>query len=370
MNAGVRSKGRRTWPRGLREPRPGYFTWCPPADVLPYLDTVPPKGGYVLGRVTLQEAIAQVTEAYLSVHGKMNAKRLVHTVQSAPDSVADWIAAYLAIVQSRDVQPQTIATTRRYLAKVEIAFGHVAVTAVTTRQVAEYLATLADRPRTQQALRFLLLDLFRESVAAGWRSDNPVAPTRSEPVRTQRGRLSIDAFRAIHSWSQDHQPAWATRAIELALVTAQRRADVAAMLFSQAHDGSLWVIQGKSGAKVAIPLSLRIDAMGWTVGDVVARCRDGVLSRYLVHHSAHAGRAKPGMKVRDMTLGQAFAEARDASGVAVAGKTPPTFHELRSLSLRLYHDQGINAQALAGHKSADMTAIYRDVRGDEWVKVS
>ena len=39
-------------------------------------------------------------------------------------------------------------------------------------------------------------------------------------------------------------------------------------------------------------------------------------------------------------------------------------------SLRLYHEQGINAQALAGHKSADMTAVYRDVRGDEWVKVA
>ena len=32
-----------------------------------------------------------------------------------------------------------------------------------------------------------------------------------------------------------------------------------------------------------------------------------------------------------------------------------------------YH--GINAQALAGHKSADITSVYRDVRGDEWVKV-
>ncbi len=48
---------------------------------------------------------------------------------------------------------------------------------------------------------------------------------------------------------------------------------------------------------------------------------------------------------------------------------PPTFHELLSLSIRLYHDQGINAQALAWHKSADMTSVYRDVRGDELVKV-
>ena len=28
------------------------------------------------------------------------------------------------------------------------------------------------------------------------------------------------------------------------------------------------------------------------------------------------------------------------------------------------------AIGLAGHKSADMTSVYRDVRGDEWVKVS
>ena len=139
--------------------------------------------------------------------------------------------------------------------------------------------------------------------------------------------------------------------------------------FSQVRDGHLWVTQRKSGAKVAIPMSLHLQALGWTVGDVIGRCRDTVVSRHVLHHSRNCGRAKPGDKVRDMTLAQMFAEARDAAGISVEGKTPPTFHELRSLSLRLYHDQGINAQALAGHKSADMTAVYRDVRGDEWVKV-
>lgn len=60
---------------------------------------------------------------------------------------------------------------------------------------------------------------------------------------------------------------------------------------------------------------------------------------------------------------------RDGAVVVVAGKTPPTFHELHSLSLRLYRDQVVNAQALAGHKISDMTSVYRDVRGDEWAKV-
>ena len=31
--------------------------------------------------------------------------------------------------------------------------------------------------------------------------------------------------------------------------------------------------------------------------------------------------------------------------------------------------RAFNAQALAGHKSADMASVYRDVMGDERVKV-
>ena len=49
------------------------------------------------------------------------------------------------------------------------------------------------------------------------------------------------------------------------------------------------------------------------------------------------------------------------------GKTPPTFHEIRSLAARLYGDEfGAEfAQALLGHKTAQMTALYRDSRGRE-----
>nr|WP_275667822.1 hypothetical protein [Paramagnetospirillum kuznetsovii] len=39
------------------------------------------------------------------------------------------------------------------------------------------------------------------------------------------------------------------------------------------------------------------------------------------------------------------------------------------MSARLYAEQGIDAQVLLGHKSPDMTALYRDVRGAEWISV-
>ncbi|EFC0481016.1 tyrosine-type recombinase/integrase, partial [Escherichia coli] len=49
----------------------------------------------------------------------------------------------------------------------------------------------------------------------------------------------------------------------------------------------------------------------------------------------------------------------------------PTFHELRSLSARLYEKQISDkfAQHLLGHKSDTMASQYRDDRGREWDKI-
>lgn len=64
-------------------------------------------------------------------------------------------------------------------------------------------------------------------------------------------------------------------------------------------------------------------------------------------------------------------------GLAIAGvkgdegKTPPSFHEIRSLAIRLYSKKyGKDfAQAIAGHKDASTTEDYEDVRGSEWAQV-
>ncbi|MBL8491755.1 MAG: tyrosine-type recombinase/integrase [Rhodocyclaceae bacterium] len=158
--------------------------------------------------------------------------------------------------------------------------------------------------------------------------------------------------------------------MELALVTAQRREDLAGIGPRDVHDGRLWVVQGKTKARVSLPLDLRLEPMGWSVGDIIGRCRDAVVTRHFIHHSARVGRAKPGDKLRLPTITAAFADARDAAGLTwPEGKTPPSFHEIRSLAARLYAEQGIDAQALLGHKSPDMTAVYRDARGADWIRV-
>ena len=54
---------------------------------------------------------------------------------------------------------------------------------------------------------------------------------------------------------------------------------------------------------------------------------------------------------------------------APAIRTPPTYHEIRSLAERLYRAQGIDTQALLGHRHARMTEVYADPRQAEWLKV-
>ncbi|EFG0384845.1 tyrosine-type recombinase/integrase, partial [Escherichia coli] len=91
-----------------------------------------------------------------------------------------------------------------------------------------------------------------------------------------------------------------------------------------------------------------------------------ILSPYLIH-SRHQKQPKPMSKDN---LSDYFAKARDLAGIIPpAGKTPPTFHEQRSLSERLYRAQGIDTKTLLGHKVQATTDRYNDTRGQEWVKL-
>ena len=76
---------------------------------------------------------------------------------------------------------------------------------------------------------------------------------------------------------------------------------------------------------------------------------------------------KVGSKIRETTIAQEFAAIRDEVGIS--GSNPPTFHEIRSLSTRLYKEKYGEefAQALLGHKSDKMAALYQDER-DGWFR--
>ena len=47
----------------------------------------------------------------------------------------------------------------------------------------------------------------------------------------------------------------------------------------------------------------------------------------------------------------------------------PTFHEMRSLGIKLYEDVGVDAQKLAGHTNRKMTDHYKKGHENEWTNV-
>ncbi len=148
------------------------------------------------------------------------------------------------------------------------------------------------------------------------------------------------------------------------------------MRFDQIRNGFLWVEQtkGRVGhtAKLKIPLSLKLAALDATLGDVLKRCQDSVESKYVIHFVKRSGRSKEGDAPKLGTITDKFADLRDAAKIpTLPDKTPASFHEIRSLASRLYTEEYGKefAQALLGHKSSQMTDMYRDVRGREWVEI-
>ena len=303
----------------------------------------------------------------------------------APSSLVDWITGrvdytlkewlplYRSLWEQQEARADsTMRGCKMYLAKLEACeFADVKLRDITTSHVAKLLEA-AERESgapSAIALRARTSDVFRMAMTQGLIEDgkNPVTSTYAPDRTVKRERLTLEQFHSI----KEKAPAWLQRAMMIALLTAQRREDVSDMKFADVRDGFLYVVQGKSQGeiKLQIDTQTRLEAAGMSIADAIQACRDKVISRFVVHHSVHQGAAKPGAKVAANGLTEGFQAARDAAGIGARdGKTPPTFHEIRSLAQRLYRaEYGAEfAQAMLGHKNASMTAVYNDLRGSDF----
>ena len=320
-----------------------------------------------------KDKAAAVREAVAANHAQAERPKLTDRISATPARpFRDWLARYREIMGDRDLSPATLRNVGMRIKRLDALFGERDISGIRTIDVASYLSGLAKDGKAQmsRAMRSLLRDIFMEAMAAGWVDGNPVEVTKAAKVKIKRERLTLELWKAIYAEAK--QP-WLKRAMELAILTGQRRDDIAQMQFSDVQDGYLHVVQGKTGQRLRLSTEIALQAAGLDLAGVIKRCRDRVVSKHLVHHSRTISRASAGQPIVLDTLSKAFSDARDRAaekaGITL-GDSPPTFHEQRSLAARLHAAEGRDPQALLGHKSAKMTDVYRDSRGAEWIDVA
>ncbi|MEY0599000.1 phage integrase Arm DNA-binding domain-containing protein [Providencia alcalifaciens] len=288
-------------------------------------------------------------------------------------SVTNWIDRYLEIQKERvELNELKLNSYKQKIKPLNLFKQHCGtlplkdITALEIAGIIDEVKALGHN-RMAQVVRFVLIDVFKEAqhmghVPPGY---NPAQATKKPRNKVKRERLSFEEWEKIYKQSANHQH-YLRCGMLLAVITGQRLGDITNMKFSDIWDGMLHVQQEKTGTKLAIPLSLRCDALNLTLSDVVSMCRDLVVSPYLLHYKHTSGNAKIGGQVSNASLTTSFKNARNKCGLEWEDGAAPSFHELRSLSERLYREQGIDTQKLLGHRTQIMTDKYNDDRGKEW----
>lgn len=344
MSPARRSHRKRDWPRGLDEPRPGYYSWRHP-------------DGYsmAIGRVPF--AVARNEAIAANAHVASQRAGLVERMAGGAHTVAE------LLLEMPAAKAKNTAKTWRSLDKaISAAIGARACGSLSVEDCANLIEPIvkAGKARWAQALRSRLMAVCQRGMQLGWMDGNPAEVTGEVEVEVKRGRLTLEAFMAILAKAPDVAE-WLAQAMMLALITGCDRSTIAGLQRAEIADGYLTVTRPKTKARVAIPLALRMDSMGVSLAEVLAH-RTSVLSKLLVHHVNPWGNAPAGSKVHPDKISHAFTEARKLAGIPDAGA--PTFHEIRSLAKRLYDEQGnVDTKALLGHKTERMSDLYSDPRG-------
>ncbi len=350
MSPARRSEARRTWPRGLYAPRPGYYVWRSATGKT-----------YALGMIPLAAAKAEANAA--NAHEAALKPTLVERMSGAAKTVGDLLDK---LKPAKAVS--TNRTNKGYDKRIRAAFGSVRCDQLTVAQCAELIESLADEGKTRSAgaLRSRLVAMCKRGQHLGWMTGNPAAVTATPDFTVLRGRLTMETFWAIYEQAPNVNK-WLQRAMMFGLVLGCDRLTLTQLQQSNVHDGWLTFKRQKTGAWISAPLRLRLDVVKVSLQELID-WESSVDSPYLLHHPHNRGAAKAGDPIDPETVSEAFTAARKLAKIADEGA--PTLHELRSLAKREYEKQGnVDTLALLGHAGERTGDLYADPRGVESIRV-
>lgn len=325
-------------------------------------------------------------EIAIEANSRLAEQKMRHLIRAKNDinkrlggaaTISEYLVRYRKLQEARleqgEIKLSTFKQKASPLKVLEEYLGPRQMDEITVKDIVSILEDYKEKGHNSmgQIFRKVVVDVFKEAQQVGEVPPgfNPALSSKKPHVRISRQRLTFEEWMLIFN-AAEKENYFLQRGMQLAVLTGQRLSDICNMKFADIKDGHLLVEQSKTGFKIAIPLELRCNKLGLSLGEVIASCRDKVLSPYLLHHHHAKAKAKRGGMVKPATLTVAFSKARDSVDYPWdKNGSPPSFHEQRSLSERLYRDQGIDTQLLLGHSTIIMTNKYNDARGKEWKKL-
>lgn len=258
----------------------------------------------------------------------------------------------IALRYEREVMPtkapRTQKDNQKELDRLRAVFCAVLIENIKPHHVRAYLdkrgQTAKARANREKALLSHLFNKARE-----WGYTDAPNPCQGVKGFTESGRdryVTDAEFLAVHAKAD----ATLRDAMDLALLTGQRPADVLKIRREDIRDGALFIAQNKTGAKQAIEI----------VGDL-AKVLARIDARPRQRQSAYLIQDDNGRPLSQLALRGRFDKARKAAGVAF---------QFRDIRAKTASDTGdlAHSQRLLGHKNRDMTEHYVRQRIGQRVK--
>jgi integrase len=215
-------------------------------------------------------------------------------------------------------------------------------------------------------LKILLDYCVSESVIQENPANKKVRRTIIAKAENEIHRLSVSDFAAIHTQANKQGVNWLCIAMELSLQTSHAVNEISKLKYTDIEKHIK--IQRQKNKKVAA--SRVLIPLNDELVDIIKRSRaDKVLSPYVVHRMRERRYQNrllgKGLdhhtQLSSDIISRKFSELRDQLGLFKHLKKTdrPTFHDIRSLSIRLQEESGHDAQKRAAHSSRETTEIYK-----------
>ncbi len=273
-----------------------------------------------------------------------------------------WLEIYTKILVTKPIKQKTIENRKNSCRHLRLEFGERSIGTIRPHEIAQFVRGVHQvHPHLARRILIEAKDCWYEAMNYGWIDRNPAASVKHTRTRVSRRRLSFENWERMYEYSTQNMSPWVSRLLLLAVITGQRRADLHKLNFSDVMDDYLTIIQQKTGTKLRLPLSLRLDCIGVSLKEAIDSCVD-----YAPIGDGYLLRKGTGDRPCIAHLSARFETCRELTfGIWTGEGTPFSLHECRSLSERLYRKQGIDTKTLLGHKHQSMTDAYNDDRGLE-----